>query len=613
MNHMPAIDGLRAVAVLGVLIFHAGFLLLSGGFVGVDVFFVISGFLISKIVADALSACHFSFEKFYVKRLFRLAPALLVTVLISSVLFSIIFPASISRKVSESVLASLLFYSNIHFYFTTDYFSDNSDNPLLHIWSLSVEEQFYFVFPVLIYWCFRWRGRQDLVKLMWVITALSFAGSLAMAQADIHAAFYLMPFRAWEFSLGGLAALSGWRIAERFSAWVLHAGLLVIVLCYLVFSEHMGFPNYWAVLPVAGALMVVVAASSGANSWVLSNPLSQYIGKTSYSIYLVHWPLCCLFAQLMNMTAKVSMLLVVLSVFLGGLSWYFIENPCRHRYKAVTSHVRLLAQATLLFAAVLLISQVSSATGASLWSKSDDLKLYDQVIANGGENFAADECFVRNADQQLPHACLAMARDKPNVLLLGDSHAANIAAPIRANSLKLNLLQATATGCRPALWDQSSGHCKRMYNELFHHWLDQRGKGISMVILSARWETADLAGLAELVQRLQSMGMKVVVVGPSYEYRIKLPLALGLSDIFGVDLVQWMFMDERVELDAHMAQMFGADVRYFSVVKVLCRQECIHLMDGGVPIYFDKDHFTQAGSEFFVNRYLMPFLDQGWY
>lgn len=290
LDYRPEIDGLRAVAVLPILLFHLDFAPFSGGFVGVDVFFVISGYLITRIVKRDLEAGRFSFRGFYSRRIRRLFPALLATLALTlGAGYLVQIPASFARLASSTLYATFSL-ANVQFWWTSSYFDEASGlKPLLHTWSLSVEEQFYLLWPALLWLTIR-RGR----RLAPCAIALLSVATLVWAEitliSDASKAFFLMPFRIWEFGLGALlvwlpAGLQTRRAAREAA---LALGLAAIAWAVFTYDHETAFPGLAAVAPCAGAALCIMAGNPRTLGGLLRNRVAVGIGKLSYSIYLVH-------------------------------------------------------------------------------------------------------------------------------------------------------------------------------------------------------------------------------------------------------------------------------------------------------------------------------------
>lgn len=313
MNYRPDIDGLRAVAVLAVVIFHLGVPGFEGGYVGVDVFFVISGYLITSIILAQHTAGRFSFAQFYARRVRRLFPPLIATVLATTLACAAILEPYDMIAYGRSAVATLFSVSNILFFSEAGYWDSASElKPLLHTWSLGVEEQFYLLWPATIVGLLTWRGPRGLGLPLLTITAAGVALCIAYTTIDAAAAFYLLPFRVFQFALGALVVpLAATALARQLlhARWgpvsAMGAGLLLILFAVFTFDADTLFPGSAALVPSLGTALVLFAGSQWASAspantqrplaGLLDNPLSLWVGRASYAMYLVHWPMVALY------------------------------------------------------------------------------------------------------------------------------------------------------------------------------------------------------------------------------------------------------------------------------------------------------------------------------
>jgi peptidoglycan/LPS O-acetylase OafA/YrhL len=313
MTYRPDIDGLRAIAVLAVMIFHLGVPGFSGGYVGVDVFLVISGYLITAIIRQQVSAGAFSFMAFYARRARRLFPALIVTVLATTLACGLILEPYDMQVYGRSAVAALFSVSNLLFFSEAGYWDSASElKPLLHTWSLGLEEQFYLLWPAALVGLLAWRGERSLALPLIVIVAAGAAFCALYTTIDAAAAFYLLPFRISQFALGALMlplaeSPSGRALLQHRPSRnaLLAAGLALITLPVLTFGEHTAFPGWAVLLPSAGTALILLAGArsgeaattgpDGLLAAILDNPVSLWLGRTSYAMYLVHWPIVSLY------------------------------------------------------------------------------------------------------------------------------------------------------------------------------------------------------------------------------------------------------------------------------------------------------------------------------
>jgi peptidoglycan/LPS O-acetylase OafA/YrhL len=331
------IDGLRAVAVTAVVGFHAFPEAVRGGFVGVDIFFVISGFLISTILYQNLERNRFSFAEFYKRRIRRIFPALILVLAATTLIGWMLLFTDEFRQLSKHVVAGAGFVSNFLLWQENGYFDvESAQKPLLHLWSLGVEEQFYIAWPLLVYLCRR--SRNSLLLLSLLVGAASFALNIAWRRSDLAGTFYLPVTRLWELlagaTLANLAMRSG-TFTQLRGAWM-HAasvtGALIILATCGFLSESRPFPGWWAVLPTAGAVLLIWAGPAAViNKFLLSNRLLVALGLISYPVYLWHWPLMVLTSISYDDSVAARTGCVLLSILLATITYLFIERPIRTR------------------------------------------------------------------------------------------------------------------------------------------------------------------------------------------------------------------------------------------------------------------------------------------
>ena len=334
MKYRADLDGLRAIAIVPVVLFHAFPLIVTGGFIGVDIFFVISGFLITQIITNELEKNQFTLTRFYAKRIRRITPALVLSFLgVGLMGWLFLFPHEFSQ-LGRHILASAGFFENFLLLKEVNYFDRVAETkPLLHIWSLAVEEQFYLVWPLLL--IFAKTVRLNFVWLATIIWIISFTSNLVITSAGADRAFFLPWTRAWELMTGALIAVSPGiffaQIAQHRNMLSILGSLLVVV-GFLTINKTWAFPGISAGLPTLGACILIAAGSQGwVNKNVLAQPTLIFIGKISYPLYLWHWPL---FSFLYILEGKDSApelraLLILASFCLASITTYWIENPIR--------------------------------------------------------------------------------------------------------------------------------------------------------------------------------------------------------------------------------------------------------------------------------------------
>ncbi len=334
-TYRPDIDGLRAIAVVVVVLFHAHLGPFAGGFVGVDVFFVISGYLIVGIILDDIEAGRFSIAAFYERRLRRLFPALFAVLIACTVCGYLLFLPDEYRKFGQSIVATSAFVSNFLFWYQAGYFDTPAElKPLLHTWSLAVEEQFYLIFPAFLFVVSKY-AKDATTRLVSIIAVISFALSAWSLSNHPDAAFYLPHTRMWELMIGALLVCAPIPLLTtqlvRTSAAVL--GVVLIGISSTLFSSKTPFPGPAALLPCLGAALIIHAGRSGTTfvGTLLATRPFVYVGLVSYSLYLWHWPIL-VFARAVSvrpLSPAEAAALVVLSFIAADLSWRFVESPFR--------------------------------------------------------------------------------------------------------------------------------------------------------------------------------------------------------------------------------------------------------------------------------------------
>ena len=449
------IDGLRAIAILSVILFHCGLRAFSGGFVGVDIFFVISGYLIGGIVFREVADRQFTFTAFYARRARRILPALIFVALITIVLgLALLSPAELSRF-AQSMVAAMLGGANIWFWLGGNYFlPDARLDPFLMTWSLGVEEQFYVILPILLLVVHRVRRTATLPFLALIMLA-SLLTSALLTTAYPKAAFYLLPTRLWELGAGTLLGIAPSKFG-RFRRGSLRecascVGLLALVAAILLFNGHTPFPGFAALLPVAGTVVLIATEESFINRRLLARRPMVGIGLLSYSWYLWHWPLMA-FARICAGVEPTSPLLLTvagIALFLAYLSWRYVETPFRRQYRPLpgTGSIHRYACALLGCLAVPLAIWAANGLPGRVGANGQAI---DALLAEGRN----DACLAPYGVRSPNRAAICLPRDdRSKVALLGDSHAAALGATMRATAAKhgAGFVQLTKSSCPPLL------------------------------------------------------------------------------------------------------------------------------------------------------------------
>lgn len=650
-HYRPDIDGLRAVAVVAVVLFHAGLGGVSGGFVGVDVFFVISGFLITSIIRREQEKCVFTLAGFYERRARRILPAFFGVMIFCLIAGPLMMRPWDLADLGRSMKYALGSVSNIFFSrVTKDYFgADVETMPLLHTWSLGVEEQFYIVIPLLMLLLARGTNRDRMRRGVFITVAvLSLVWSAWLVPRERSLCFYLLPSRAWELALGGLLALHPAPAMNAAARNVLSvAGLLMILAAIVFYSAATPFPGPTALLPCMGTALVILAGSNGKNATgrLLGSRPIVFVGLISYSLYLWHWPLFTLAKHLQLRSESwppwITPALVALSFLLGWLSWRYIESPFRRREKWSRRGIFTFSLAGLLvlFACAVVVQKTN------LFFKLLPSEANRIAAFRLSKNPLGNEGFADNAVAAAPY----IYGDKsvpPRMALWGDSHANALAYTLheRALAAKQSFRFYGRSGTVPLpSAPPFSDHTRRAGQEYTDAVLREllNDDQIKVVILAARWAyyvegtTADYgpaeagpnrtvgvlpvenpreifaALLRDMVTKLQQSGKIVAIVYPVPEAARRVPQFLAEEVLKGRDPATARIAAEGVFFQRQQFVLRTMDSLpdLPQLIRIKPHDKLIHdgalvLMHGGDVLYRDADHLTQEGVQF-----ILPLFD----
>ncbi len=622
MNYRREIDGLRAVAVLPVILFHAGFKAFEGGFVGVDVFFVISGYLITSIILADMNKGKFSIVTFYERRARRILPALFFVMLCCLPFSWLIRLPNHFKDFFESVAAVSVFSSNFLFWSESGYFDTAAElKPLLHTWSLAVEEQYYLLFPLFLIALWKLRKR-------WIFGALGAVGaaSLALAQWAAYnepsANFFLLPTRFWELAIGALVGFyflyrreQTEFIASHKIASELLGALGLALICYSVamFDKGTPFPSLYALAPTVGtALIIVFSTSKTVVGRVLGMKLMVGIGLISYSAYLWHQPMFS-FARLINEgepSVDVLLMLAALSVGLAYLSWRFVEVPFRD--KQLISRKKVFA-----FAVVGSISFATAGLAAyelRYTKEQREILAYHQYKYN--DIYRTGSCFlgIGQNSSDFSEECLEL-KGSNLTMVWGDSHAASLSYGFRKH-LK-GIIQITASRCPPIidLSEQDDRECKDINQFALNLIEDASPKNI---ILSSSWlfywgkEFRHEFINTVIAISKKAPGSNIIIIGTLPYWTNKLPNILfeknekinaELYTPLGKVRNDMAYIDEEIKM---ISKIYG--VKVFLPLEKLCKEDScpsvISTQSGYKLTAFDEGHLTAEGSLMFTRKIL---------
>jgi peptidoglycan/LPS O-acetylase OafA/YrhL len=613
------IDGLRAISVAAVVAFHLQAPFASGGFIGVDVFFVISGYLITGILYREQQKGKLSLASFFERRVRRIFPALFVMLGVTSLVAAFVLLPPDFESFCKSLGAASLSVANIHLYSEAGYFNEASElKPLLHTWSLAVEEQFYLLWPLLLIVLRKW-SRLGLIAGVGVLWLASFAANVIWLEGLPDAVFYLLPFRAWELLTGSLLALGSASLpVTRWSNWIGLVGLLLIGSSAALLDSSGSFPGWAALLPNAGAAMVIYGGSlpNGLVSRILSLRPLVYLGRVSYSLYLWHWPLWSLLVYYSPnpITAPQRVGVAVASLISAALSWRFVEQPFRGHEAAPTNRVRVFGGAVtvIAFACVAAALGIVSegwpgrfAPHVQRYARLLDKEQYFSSYDRGG-------CFLdydQGARDYDTKKCAAFSsRDKTRVLLFGDSYAANLYPGLTAVP-DLEVRQLTATSCRPLTGE--SRRCTDIQEHFFRKVLKRSTADV--VVVSGFWDGRyEPLGrrlfeqrLTQMLTRLRRSGKVVVLVGqtPIFHKPVALTLAmrsrLHAQELHGASLRP----RDAKALNASLKRVAKAcKVRFFDPYAAACRGKECPVVKNQEVFHWDTGHMTEQGSRYYARK-----------
>jgi peptidoglycan/LPS O-acetylase OafA/YrhL len=595
------IDGLRAVSILLVIGYHAEFI--PGGFVGVDVFFVISGFLITRIILTQAKAGTFSSLSFYARRIRRIFPALIVVLAATWLIgWFVLLPDGFSL-LGESVAAGVGFVSNLFQLRQLGYFApDAAENPLLHLWSLGIEEQFYIFWPPLLLMIF---GSKRRWFWMLVIAGASFGVSLLIFFGYKEWSFYSPLSRAWELLAGGLIANWYIDVPERerrsppFDNLRAAIGLAAIVGAAVGLDKNRLFPGLYALLPVLGAGLIIVSPNAFVNRILLSSRPMVLTGLISYPLYLWHWPLLSYLGIVRNGVPTLLEIWAAIMVAFGlaWLTFRFIEIPLRRRQNVVPK----LSFGLMTLGAVGILTAAASGFGFRFPPEIRDIAVIEPQNNAGLRN----ECFSEAPGARLGPNCIEPG-DKPLLFLWGDSTAAALYPGLKHAQQKIpfRLAHFASPGCAPILAAGSNVRCDRDNAAVFGF---IKSSHPEIVLLHAMWDKSNnLDKLGDTIRQLRAIGVpRIVILGPVPVWKRTLPHSLvnfyRLRHTIADRIAAGVSGPESDERMAAFSKAAG--VEFISAWHVLCNPEGCLTRIGPTAndvVATDIVHLSDAGSTFLI-------------
>lgn len=609
------IQGLRALAVLSVIFYHFQISGFAGGFVGVDVFFVISGYLISSKLAREVNSGAFNFEAFLKGRVRRLLPALLVTIALTFAVGAILFAPADFKMLSGSTIAALFSLSNVTFWYEADYFDVAAIlKPLLHTWSLAVETQFYLVWPLVILIV----ARRKLLPSLIGITVGSLLLAVVMVNHDQSGAFFLTPFRIWEFSAGGLvyALETRLRLGRRSSDALYFLGVISVLLPIFTYSEGTQFPGLSAIPPIVGTALMLLSGPTSRLTGVLQTKSLVFLGEISYSVYLVHWPLV-VFVQY-TLVRELNWLdqttLLVVTLILSVSLYYFVEEPFR-KPNSIRS-IRPSFIYAMLMAAVIIPASTSYSGDGWAWRTPESIRninklniehMKDYVWAEHrklrGENFAHD--------------------GKLKVLIIGDSMSGdfvnilNSTFPVDKLSVRtMEVLRFCAAMYIPQekrdqFWRSENNFTAKANNAIAGCEKDQRDifqsqlvKDADVIFVANFWYEWAMPYLDATLKRYQSLtDAQIFFLGRKDLLRSSISFVNERQSLNGLEQYAAQFRDPETEkINNTMRKQLQE--HFIDLMPLVCPTEieCSVVDSDNHPLFWDKSHITPEGAKLLGRR-----------
>lgn len=629
-KYRPDIDGLRAIAILSVVGFHAFPDWVRGGFVGVDIFFVISGYLISTIIFGNLERGSFSYAEFYARRVKRIFPALILVIVSCLAIGWQVMDAAEFGQLGKHVASGAGFVSNFAFWSESGYFdADEKTKPLLHLWSLGIEEQFYIVWPLLL--GLVWKRKWNFLVITLLVAVASFAANIFSVSENPVSAFYSPLSRFWELMAGGILAYITLHkphyISYRKPAirdWQSVVGLALIALGIAMVTANSRFPGWWALLPTIGAFLII-SAGSGAwlNRHVLASRPFVWIGLISYPLYLWHWPLL-VFARIINGHATsygIRIAAVIASIVLAWLTYRLIEMPIRSRGEGRIRRMTIalcIAMAVVGFAGYNIYDRDGLEFRQA--NRTSNSAMYDWTTG-----YRLNQCFLAALDSHSGPSAFADycsgvtkgAIPKPLVMIWGDSHAASLYRGLynQKDSSGFDLAQYNAGGCPPIVGfaEVNRATCKDI-----NQYVVQKIEKLhpNTVILAANWEMydgrdkwnlLDLDKLKSTVQMLRGLGVpNIVLVGQLPCFETTQPKVGAQVFVAGKVVRTYRHFNSESLQANQKIKAFAEENRvdFVSPVDLLCNADgCLISASKArlIPLAWDYCHLTEVGSTLLID------------
>jgi len=607
------INALRGIAVLGVIFFHFKIPHFNGGFSGVDIFFVISGYLMTSIIIRGVDKENFALREFYSKRLKRIVPALLFLITAITILgFFFYFPIDFMLN-EKNAAASLLFLSNIYYWTNSGYFDASSEtNILLHTWSLSVEWQFYLLYPLALLLLNKIiKNRLYFAIFFSVSTILMMVLSFLFTKWIPAASFYLLPSRAWEMMFGGIAFfmsdyLKNTGVRKSLSI----VGYISLLISMFFLRSEMAWPGIYTIIPVSCTFIIIVANYNEFET--LKNRTVQFFGKISYSLYLWHWPVFVFAKYFGAESTFISIItLMTICVLLGYLSYRYIESIDFQNNRFILTTMTSLTVITICLG--LIVTNSSMFKPNSIY-----LTNYASKNVNKKIQFSAGCCFLTSLSSRIDRfkntECLKIKGDMNNILLIGDSHAAQLSLSLK-NILRkdgINLLQATSSGCSPVKRSNGQLRCSEVMDYVYNDFILHNSKKIDAIFICANWlgkgrmyDNQMIMDIKYTVKYLDKLNIPVILIGQNETFKMPYTSILAKEEEYNMKLLTDQLDLESYEVNDLMKKHFGSNY-----VDIINRNDFPRFSKAVGPYMFDNNHFTKYGADLAVDKIFSNLITQ---
>lgn len=620
-SYRPDIDGMRAIAVLLVLLFHADYTFFSGGYIGVDVFFVLSGYLITLTIDKEMTENRFSFQQFYLRRIRRILPVLVFVMLVITIPAYFILFADNLESYGRTLIHTMLSTNNFHLWIILkDYFTENSDMiPFLHTWSLSVEEQFYFVWPVLLLLLHKFLGSKNRLHFIALFVIIMLLVSVYLTATNRNMAYFLLPARFFELGMGACLAMY-WEklpiLQKQYNNAISGIGILLIVIPSIVLTKNSIFPGFNAFWPCLETCLLIYTGKetekSGVLNQLLRNKLLVWIGLLSYSIYLWHWPIFTFIKYLAIPLEGVVRIAAILTTFaLSYFSWKYIEQPFRIQYKFnfKKSLLYILVPSLVVMAGIYAILDVKDGFPNRFPNLSEfnpKANYPNKVRANCFDKFKignCDECY------------LGVQKEKLDGILIGDSFGNHTAAflDVLAKDAGLYIHDSTAGGY--PLLQKLDENGNAIFDPAYANNRLEYAKQLDTIYIAANWDeqgkpdSPNYLSIVKTVGELIRLGKKVILLDclrASTELNLhKAKLLKSGNNVFFTDTDFRIPMYQRPkDYIVYVMQQKYPELMVIDLNDAMCKDGKCDIELNHTIVYRNFNHLNTSGAEMIAEKYI---------